>query len=109
MSLIATSPTRVAQHTASAVNRRIAFETHARQERINGRREAIMRQLRELDEEWNVERVIQANAASLVLAGTVLGLAPLPLVRRLGFRTEREIADERNILRAHLDALSSGD
>jgi hypothetical protein len=128
MSLIASSATRVVQHTAPAVNRRIAFETHARLERIGYRREAILRRLAELDDEWDVERAIQANAATLALAGTVLGMTvdrrflilpvavstfllqhalqgwcpPLPVLRRLGFRTEREIADERNVLRARL-------
>lgn len=129
MSLIAISANRVVQHTAPSINRRIAFETHARLESIGHRREAILRRLAELDEEWDVERAIQANAATLVLAGTVLGMAidrrflavpalvsafllqhalqgwcpPLPLLRRLGFRTEREIADERNVLLARLE------
>lgn len=128
MSLITSSATRVSDHTASSVNRRIALETHARLERIGRREEAIERRLDEIDQEWDVERAIQANASALILAGSVLGLTvdrrflavpvtvsafllqhalqgwcpPLPLLRRLGFRTEREIQDERHELLARL-------
>ncbi|MHB8897526.1 MAG: hypothetical protein ACYC6Y_02125 [Thermoguttaceae bacterium] len=87
---------------------------------------AIDRRLRELDEEWDVERVLEANAASLALAGVILGTIgsrrwfivpavvttfllqhavqgwcpPLPILRRLGFRTEAEIQRERYALKA---------
>lgn len=130
MSIIASSAMRVTSHTASAVNRRIALETHARLERIGNRREAIERRLCELDDEWDVERVIQVNASVLALAGTVLGLTvdrrflalplavtgfllqhalqgwcpPLPVLRRCGFRTAREIEDERHELLRRRDA-----
>jgi hypothetical protein len=86
----------------------------------------IRRRLKELDEEWDIERLLQANAASLALCGTVLGLTrsrsylilstfvaafllqhaisgwcpPVPLLRRLGFRTPSEIDRERNALKA---------
>lgn len=129
MSIISTSATRVSDHTAATVNRRIALETHARLARIGSRPEAIERRLRELDQEWDVERAIQANAATLMVVGSILGLTvdrrffalpmavsvfllqhalqgwcpPLPLLRRLGFRTEREIQDERHELLARLE------
>lgn len=131
MSIITASATRVSDHTSATVNRRIALETHARLARIGFRPEAIERRLRELDQEWDVERAIQANAATLMIAGSVLGLTvdrrffalpmavstfllqhalqgwcpPLPLLRRLGFRTEREIQDERHELLARLDEM----
>src|SRR5687767_7264141 len=74
MSIVAPTATRVEKHTASAINRRIRLETYARLECIGHRRAAIQRRLEELDQEWDIERAIQLNAASLILAGTVLGM-----------------------------------
>ncbi len=82
--------------------------------------------LRELDREWDIERALEANAATLALAGAGLALSsdrrwaalplvvaafllqhavqgwcpPLPVLRRLGFRTVREIESERMALKA---------
>lgn len=118
--------TRVARNTSAAVNRRIAarieesIRFHARRPDLIGRR------LRELDAEWDVERVLEANAATIAFTGTVLGLMrdrrwfavplavtgflfqhatqgwcpPLPVLRRLGVRTASEIATERYALKA---------
>lgn len=81
---------------------------------------------RELDEEWDIERAIQANAATLALTGTVLSIThdrrwaflplavtgfllqhatqgwcpPVPILRSLGFRTPGEIERERYALKA---------
>ncbi|UYW28289.1 hypothetical protein OKC48_07180 [Methylorubrum extorquens] len=117
---------RVPLHTGERDNRRIAaaldasVRWHAEHPRDIGRR------LRELDTEWDTERTLEANAATLALTGTVLGLTtdrrwlalplavtafllqhavqgwcpPLPVLRRLGFRTAREIDVERNALKA---------
>lgn len=130
MSIVAPTATRVAKHSAPAVNRRIQLETHARLECIGNRREAIKRRLHELDQEWDIERAIQLNASSLILAGTILGLTvnkrflalpavvlaflvqhavqgwcpPVPILRRCGFRTEREISDERHELLTRLES-----
>jgi len=129
MSIIASTATRVNKHTAASINRRIALETYARLERIGHRRAAVEKRLLELDDEWDIERTIQANASTLALAGTVLGLTvdkrflalplaisafllqhavqgwcpPVPILRRCGFRTAREIEDERNVLLKRLD------
>ena len=80
----------------------------------------------ELSREWDIERAIEANAASLALLGIVLGAfvnvwflllpaivgsfllqhslrgwcPPVPILRRLGFRTSREIFEERLALLA---------
>src|SRR5438105_11427164 len=35
--------------------------------------EAIARRLEELDREWDIERLLEANAASVALAGVALG------------------------------------
>ncbi|HVL34720.1 MAG TPA: YgaP-like transmembrane domain [Burkholderiales bacterium] len=87
-------------------------------------REAIERRLRHLEREWDVERALQAHAAATALAGLALGAfvhrrflllpaamgafllqhavqgwcPPLPLFRRLGFRTRSEIQAERRVL-----------
>lgn len=117
---------RVPLHTGERDNRRIAaaldasVRWHAEHPRANRRR------LRDLDAEWDTERTLEANAATLALAGTVLGMTTdrrwlalplavtafllqhavqgwcplLPVLRRLGFRTAREIDVERNALKA---------
>ncbi len=82
--------------------------------------------LEQLDHEWDIERVLEANAASVSLAGFVLGATlsrkflalpavvsgfllqhaiqgwcpPVPFFRRRGFRTAREIEEERIALKA---------
>ena len=87
--------------------------------------DAISRRLRELDREWDIERTLEANAAAITLATLGLGFStnrkwfyfpavvsgfllqhalqgwcpPLPVFRRLGIRTEREINLERTALR----------
>src|SRR5687768_3347896 len=122
MSLVANTATRVAKHTSPQVNRRIAEETYRRLEAIGSNRKRIRARLLELEREWDIERAIEANAASLILTGSVLGVTvhkrffalpvavsafllqhavegwcpPVPLLRKLGFRTHREIEDERH-------------
>lgn len=86
---------------------------------------AIEQRLRELEQEWDIERALQANAATVDLIGLALGAAvhaawfllptavaafllqpalqgwcpPASLCRRLGFRTMREIDEERFALK----------
>jgi len=88
--------------------------------------EAMNRRLEELDREWDIERILEANASSLVLLGLGLGAfvdrrwfilptvvagfllqhavqgwcPPVPLLRRLGVRTQTEIDYERYTLKA---------
>lgn len=87
---------------------------------------AIALRLQELDYEWDTERVLEANAAILILASIILGFeyyygwfyvcglvaffllqhalqgwCPLlPLIRRLGIRTASEINEEKMALKA---------
>jgi hypothetical protein len=94
--------------------------------RPNAHPAGIDRRLRELDEEWNIERVLEANAASVAFSGTLLAATvhkrwlvlpalvtaflfqhavqgwctPIPILRRLGHRTPREIEIERVALKA---------
>lgn len=135
--MFAATATQVSGQTAEHLNEQIRHET---QERIaeyerNDRRALITRRLRELDHEWDVERTLQTNFATLSLVGLALALKsdrrwlalavgvpafmvqhalqgwcpPLPVLRRLGVRTAREIADERfalKSLRGDFDGIS---
>ena len=82
--------------------------------------------LSELRREWDIERILQANASTLVMVGVALGYAvnrrflllpaavlsffgqhalqgwcpPLPIFRRRGVRTMREIERERYAIKA---------
>lgn len=121
---------RVPRHTAAQVNEKIRRRTDANiaKARALGA-QAIQQRLRELDREWDIERAIEANASSIALAGIALGAfvhrrflllpaavcgfllqhalqgwcPPVPILRRLGFRTQTEIEGERCGLRAALE------
>ncbi len=61
-------------HTAQQINERIRQQTIASvtyYARAGGA--AIERRLRELDEEWDIERLLETNAATLSLLGLALG------------------------------------
>lgn len=120
-----TSAERVRLNTAEDVNDHIARRTIARIEYYEQHPEQIQERLDELDREWDTERMLESNAATLVVIGTVLGATvsrkwlllpaavggfllqhgvqgwcpPLPLLRRLGVRTPREIEAERYALK----------
>ena len=118
---------RVPLHTAQRVNaeiRRRSEETVASCAAEGSA--AIERRLDELDREWDIERALEANAATVALIGLGLGATvnrkwflfpavvagfllqhavqgwcpPVPVLRRLGFRTQGEIEYERDLLRA---------
>ncbi len=121
-----TTTSRVTRNTARKVNQQIRKQIVHNVERYCGAdQETIARRLEELDREWDIERALMTGAPSLVLlslalgtyadrrwyslAGIVAGFLllhavqgwcpPLPLLRRLGFRTETEIEEERDALR----------
>ncbi len=117
---------RVPKHTRSEYNERIYQRTldHVRRY-FQAPDDRISARLTELRNEWDIERVLEANASILVVASTLLaafhsiwwlvltGLVgaflfqhalqgwcpPVPLFRRLGFRTENEICEERTALK----------
>jgi Protein of unknown function (DUF2892) len=125
--MIPATTERVPQNTAEQINERIRERTRAN---VAGYSQAgpaaVARRLRELDHEWDIERVLEANAASVVLLGTALGAfvdrrfyflpamvgtfllqhaiqgwcPPVPLFRRLGVRTQTEIDEEKMALKA---------
>jgi len=117
---------RVPDHTDDAVNARIQQKTERNIERYkHASPPAISRRLKELEAEWDIERLLEANAATASLIGLTLGATvnrkwyifpaivstfllqhalqgwcpPLPVFRRLGFRTSYEIDQERYALK----------
>ena len=126
---------RVRHATSEQVNQEIDARTDANIAAFRGLDEpAIRRRISELDSEWDVERVLEVNAATLALSGLLLGVTvnkrwlmlpgvvlpfllqhglqgwcpPLPVLRRLGIRTRGEIDRERYALARVLDGGSAG-
>jgi hypothetical protein len=117
---------RVPAHTSQEINRRIQRQIAQRVRHYANRPQEIPARLRELEEEWDIERAIEANAAALGFTGIMLGslenrrwyllpaavtaflfqhavqgwCPPVPILRRLGFRTADEINQERSALKA---------
>ena len=117
---------RVRAATSMDSNLRIDVQTAYNISRYKRQdRKVIARRIEELDREWDVERVLQVNAATLALSGLLLGMTvnrkwlllpgivlpfllqhslqgwcpPLPLLRRLGVRTRNEIDREKYALK----------
>jgi len=117
---------RVPRHTSDELNQRIWQDTIDRVRYYAQHPEQIGERLDELDREWDTERLLEANASALSLTGVILGATvdkrflilpaivtaflfqhavqgwcpPLPIIRRLGFRTQHEIEAERYALKA---------
>ncbi len=130
--------TRVPRQTAQPVNEAIERATAASfARRAGGRPEDIDEELRELEQEWDIERTLQTNFAIVNLVGIALGALvdrrwylfsaaatgfmvqhalqgwcpPVPIFRRLGYRTVAEINRERYALKAvrgDFDGLGAG-
>ncbi len=125
--MFATTQDRVRQNTCPSVNAAIEQRTQESVERCAaGGRHSIEQRLAELDREWDIERVLETNFATVVLAGSALTLGvhrrwtllpaiaagfmvqhvlqgwcpPLIVLRRLGIRTASEIERERYALKA---------
>ncbi|MCC6888153.1 MAG: DUF2892 domain-containing protein [Hyphomicrobiales bacterium] len=120
-----TTRDRVPSHTASHVNRRIRQSIEESVIYHREHKDRIARRLDELDREWDIERAIEANAAAISLIGLTFGFLgsrrwfllpmavsgfllqhavqgwcpPVPVLRRLGFRTSYEIEQERQALK----------
>jgi hypothetical protein len=125
--MLPASTRRVPQHTADHVNEQIRRDTERRIARCAAAgHAAIDQRLAELDHEWDIERMLEANAATVSLLGLTLGATvdrrwfllptavaafllqhalqgwcpPLPVFRRMGIRTCSEIDAERYALKA---------
>ena len=117
---------RVTRNTAEHINEQIRRETEERVARFAAAgSEAIDQRLAELDREWDIERTLEANAASVALLGLGMGTfverrwyflpalvagfllqhalqgwcPPVPVFRRVGVRTQTEIDYERYALK----------
>jgi hypothetical protein len=113
---------RVEQNTTEDINRTRREEIRQRLRHYATHKPEIPARVAELDREWDIERAIEANVATIALLG--LGLTafvnrrfialpvavagfllqhaiqgwcpPVPVLRQLGFRTATEIGDERH-------------
>ena len=119
--------TRVERSSDPTLNARVRARSDAEVARLEGADPAqVATRLQQLDREWDIERTLQANAATLALVGTVLGARvdrrflalpavvfsffaqhalqgwcpPIPVFRRLNVRTAREIKRERYAIKA---------
>jgi hypothetical protein len=118
---------RVRKHSSAEANARIregALQRLKEYEHADASR--ISARIAELEREWDIERVLEANAATVALIGSALGAGvnrrwfalpavvagfllqhalqgwcpPLPVFRRLGVRTAAEIHEEIVALKA---------
>jgi hypothetical protein len=125
--MLSTTVSRVPSHTAERINARIRRQTDENIARYANRGPlAVYQRLQELDREWDIERFLEAQASAMSLVGLTLGATvnrkwfalpavvasfllmhavqgwcpPVPVLRRLGFRTASEIDHERYALKA---------
>lgn len=117
----------VRESTSEAINARIDREMEERVRHLAAQGEAaITARIEELEKEWDVERKLEANAATLALSGALLATfatkrwailpavvggfllqhaiqgwcPPIEIFRRIGTRTRKEIERERYALKA---------
>lgn len=124
--MITPTSDRVAWNTAEKTNEHIRRQTAMHIAYFAQYPDLIEQRLRELDEEWDIERALETGSSALSLLGISLSMLrgrkwivlpllvqgfflqhalqgwcpPLPLLRKLGFRTADEINAERYALRA---------
>ena len=126
----------VRANTAPAVNQKI--DQHMRERIISFASKSpdeITKRIRELEQEWDVERMLECNASTLAFTGLAMGTLfskkwlllpavvlpflflhatqgwcpPVPALRRMGIRTRREIDAERYALRLLRGDFEGGD
>lgn len=116
---------RVERNSRSAILEKVSEEIEQVMETYRSKNELeIENRIKELEKEWDTERVLEANFAAVVLLSTILatihhkkwliltGTAsvflmqhafqgwclPLPLIQRLGIRTTSQIFREKHAL-----------
>jgi hypothetical protein len=122
---------RVELHTNKCVNEKIRNETLENIANYTGREnKEIISRIEDLNKEWDIERLLETNASSIVILSTILGFTvnkkwfslsgvvggfllqhalqgwcpPVPLFRRLGIRTCSEINYEKEALKNLLNS-----
>jgi hypothetical protein len=117
---------RIRKNTPGKVNRQIDEKTKLNLERYSSfDSDAITRRINELDQEWDIERALEVNMSSIALTGIALTIfhsrrwivlpsivlgfflqhavqgwcPPLPVLRKLGFRSRKEIDQEKYALK----------
>ncbi len=125
--MMTTTRNRVPDNTAAPINHEIERSTEASVIGYSAEgNDAIDKRLAELDQEWDIERVLQAESAMMALLGLTLGIKQdrrflilpaivasmvllhafqgwypmLPMFRRMKLRTSDEINQERYALKA---------
>lgn len=123
---------RVPKHTAVEFTKRIRDEATRWIAYYKEHPDEIGQRIRALNEEWDIERMLATGSSCLSLIGLALGLErsrrwlvlplavqgfylqhsiqgwcpPLPVLRRLGFRTPMEIEQERAALKEIRETVS---
>ncbi|MCX5772072.1 MAG: hypothetical protein NTZ09_17615 [Candidatus Hydrogenedentes bacterium] len=125
MGRLPATETRVAEQTFPDVNEQIARQIEANVYYYARHPEEIEHRLNELEREWDIERALETTFSAVTLGGFFLGMfarrfrilagmaggfmlehalhgwsPPLPLFRRIGIRSSREINLERYALKA---------
>jgi hypothetical protein len=126
MAMLPSTTDRVPRHTASEMNQRIQQQIEENVRYFSAHPHQIPARLNELDHEWDIERTLEANAATVGLAGVLLGAfvdrrllalpaavmafllqhalqgwcPPVPFFRSRGVRTANEIDQEKYALKA---------
>lgn len=117
---------RVEMHTNEEINNKIKKKTFNNiSNYVDKSKEEITDRLKELDAEWDIERVLETNAASAIILSTALGFTvnkkwflvtgavggfllqhalqgwcpPVEVFRRMGVRTSSEINYEKEALK----------
>lgn len=118
---------KVAFHTNNQVNQNIREKAVCRINIYKDSNEAVLSdKIEKLNHEWDTERFLEANAASIVLLSSIMGFKkkkrcwvlltgavgffllqhalqgwcpPLPVIRSLGVRTAEEINHEKTIIK----------
>ncbi len=117
---------RVKESTCSGDNKKIEQKTVDSINLYKGKSmETLTKRIEQLDKEWDTERVLESNAATLILFSSLMGLCgrrrwsflsgivssflllhavfgwcpPLPIIRKLGIRTSEEIFHESMVMR----------
>jgi Protein of unknown function (DUF2892). len=120
------TPHRVLHSTDCQVNQQIRSDMIQRlEDDVNDDDTMISQRIHELNRVWDTERVLEACAACLAIAGTAAGLTgrkcgwiltgaaggfllnhalqgwcpPVPLIRKMGVRTSEEIYNEKTVLK----------